>query len=158
MKELEEFYRTHRTRLVVSICRKVGGNYDVAEDVVQEAFMRAISFYPSFDPERGKLSSWFNKIMYNAMRDVQNRGVEDLSTMSEDCSADDVMGGETRLDSRARTILAEDIRKVKNKLHRRVLYLFYVLGYSSKEISMIEVGVSQSNVTTIAMRFKKQVN
>lgn len=138
--------------------RHVGGNREIAEDVVQEAFARALKFYPSFDFERGKFSSWFNSILYNALRDVQNQNKSTVEIEVADYNAEDIlnMGSEGMTDE-MRAVVVSSLKAVKNQKHRRVLELFYTMGYSSKEIAMIERDVTQSNVTTVVMRFKNSL-
>ncbi len=133
------------------IGRIMRGDYAAAEDVVQEAFRRAWQFYPSFDPEIGNLHSWFNSIVFNSLRDIQREMRGQPSTSDKDISWEDVLTDVTQ----KKEDLPKFISEVKNKKHQQVLYLFFILGYTSTEISEIEEGITVSNVTTIINRFKE---
>lgn len=159
MNNIEEFYRDNYNRLVNTILRKVGGHRDIAEDVVQESFTRAVKFYPAFNPELGDFSSWFNSIMYNTLRDVQRLNKTVIMETPQDISILDVLEVDSLdLSPTLRSTIIDAIEKTKNEKHKRILSLFFITGYTSKEISIMETGVSQSNVTTIVMRFKKLIN
>jgi RNA polymerase sigma-70 factor (ECF subfamily) len=72
------FVTTHRTRALRLAWRLVGGDSDAAEDVTQEAFLKA---YRSLDGFRGeaKLETWFYRILvrqasnYRRWRAVRDR-------------------------------------------------------------------------------------
>ena len=90
---LEQFYIDNRLRLVKQMAWKLAGNYDVAEDVVQESFEKAIKYFPSFDPERGKLSTWFNTILYNVLRDYQTANKDAAEECIEEVSVESMING-----------------------------------------------------------------
>lgn len=150
MKQIEQLYTETKNGHIKLMSRILGGDMSTAEDVVQEAFCRALQYWPSYDPKRGPLKPWFNRIMFNALRDIQqeynNRPKEDC----EGISLEDVLSSNSLPET-----VVESIESVENDSHQRVLYLFYVLGYNSREISQIEEKMSQTNVTTIVNRFKE---
>ena len=74
-------------------------------------------------------------------------------TDSGDISCEDVL---TSVRGKSE-LIPQLIKTVESEKHRRVLELFFILGYSSKEISEIEERVSISNVTTIVGRFKEKL-
>ena len=118
--------------------------------MVQEAYCRALQYWPSYDPTRGPIKPWFNRILFNALKDIQreynNRPKEEV----EGLTLADVITSNQLPES-----VLERIEEVDNEKHQRVLYLFYILGYNSREISQIEEKMSQTNVTTIVTRFKE---
>jgi len=138
--------------------RILKGDYAAGEDVVQEAFYRAVKFFPSFDENRGKLSSWFNTILFNSLRDAQRSGRGMSSIEVDRLSPEDVFLQENFTNNPDLSKYVEkSIGEVQSERSRRVLYLFFILGYTSKEISQIEEKISQTNVTTIVTRFRKQL-
>lgn len=156
MTDIEHLYRDNH-RLYLNIIRQKVSDTSVAEDVLQEAYYRAVKFYPSYDPERGSLSKWFNKIMYNALRDEYCKDKVGLAKDVADCKPEDVIEDIYNLSQDKREFLYSNLNRVANKKHKRILYLFFVLGYSSSEICMIEDSVTQSNVTTVVNRFKESL-
>lgn len=149
MKQLEQQYIQTKDRQVKTMSRIMGGDFAAGEDVVQEAYTRAIQYFPTYDPSRGPMLPWFNRIMFNALRDVQREYKNRPTETCEELTVDDII---TSSDS-SETIL-DRIDQVKNDKHQQVLYLFYVLGYNSREISQIEEEVTQTNVNVIVKRFK----
>ena len=153
MSELEKLYRETFSGHVKLMTRILGGDHAAGEDVVQEAYARALKYWPSYDPKRGPLKPFFNKILFNALRDIQreykNRPTED----SEAFSAEDILPNPTH----SYDNIIELIETVENTNHQRILYLFFVLGYNSREISQIEEKMTQTNVTTILNRFKESL-
>lgn len=150
MKQLEEMYTQTKDGHVKMMSRILKGDYAAAEDVVQEAYCRALAYWGSYDPKRGPMKPWFNRILFNALRDIQreynNRPTED----SEAFSAEDILPNPTH----SYDNIIELIDTCHNTDHQRILYLFFVLGYNSREISQIEDKMTQTNVTTILNRFK----
>ncbi len=71
MTQLEKLYRDNRKRYVNMMSRILRHDRAGGEDVVQEAFCRALKFYGSYDERRGKLETWFNTILFNSLRDNQ---------------------------------------------------------------------------------------
>ena len=155
---IEAYYNDQYNKKVKTISRILGGDHAAAEDIVQEAFARALTFYPSYDSKRGSVDKWFNSIMFNALKDYQRNDKGIVHNDPEEFSIADVFDlKQTTLVNRINTVLSNAIEKVKNETHRRVLELFFIMGYSSREIPQIERGVSQTNVTTLVMRFKENL-
>lgn len=153
MQEIESLYRQDYDIKVRTMSRILGGDYAAAEDVVQEAFTRALKFYPSYDPELATVHTWFNAILFNALRDYQKekRGIS--SSTTEEVSPEDVISY-INVD---KTLIPEMIETIPNHKHRRILELFFVMGYTSSEISQIEDKTTVSNVTTIVNRFRERM-
>lgn len=155
MQELIDLYKEKYTLKVKQICRILNGDWAAAEDVVQEGFTRALAYKNSYNPDRGSLETWFNKILFNALRDVQNE-MRGRPLKDEGISAQDLFGEEDLLKRPYFwRLLKEKISEVKNAKHKQILELFFLMGYRSSEIAEIE-WVTQTNVTTVVNRFKKE--
>ena len=137
--------------------RRLGGDYHTAEDVVQEAFTRAVKFLPSYDPDVGPFHSWFNVILYNSLNDVRNSNRVVSEPLKEEIVVTDIFNTNKFQNEDFRKYLSSTISGVPNKKHREILRLFYIIGYSSKEIPNLVADTTQSNVTTIVQRFRKQL-
>ena len=128
------------------------------EDVVQEAFCRALKFYGSYDERRGKLETWFNTILFNSLRDNQRASKGSGQEESDKLSLENVFNLSALAASpELRKLISDGVEETRDHKHRRVLYLFCILGYTSMEISQIEEKVSQTNVTTIVNRFRDRL-
>lgn len=67
VREFEAFVASHRERAVGLAYRLLGGDGGAAEDVAQEAFVRAHRALPGFRGE-AKMSTWFHRILVNEVR------------------------------------------------------------------------------------------
>ncbi len=144
--DLPQFYRQSKEVLVKRIAKVLKYNKHLAEDIVQDAFLRAFVYLHTYDPERASLKVWFNKVLYNVLREYQDKYANILQ--------------EVHLES---PLLAEkedfyeEIMQVPLEKHREVLIYFYLFGYTSSQIAELVEGVSQTNVTTICNRFKRRL-
>lgn len=68
MNELiEAHYRKHRNNLVHRISFRAGGVQE-AEDVVQDAYVRAMQYFDSYDVTK-EFDLWFSRVLFNALKD-----------------------------------------------------------------------------------------
>lgn len=156
--KIEEYYKEVYRDKVKLITRILKGDKAGAEDVVQEAFCRALKFCDSYDRMRGTIDKWFNSIMFNFLREHQRMMHNRPTGKSKDISAEEVFKElHLQSNSASRELIISHIHKVVNESHRRVLKLFFVNGYTSTEISQVESDMTVNNVTTIVSRFRKAI-
>lgn len=142
--DLDAFYRKYRKPKIFLIKKFFGLSFDQAEDVFQTAALLAWKNLDRFDPDIANFSTWFNSILFNEARS-SGRKREAKSITTEEKSA------EHNFD-------LQDIgRKITvytdNRVHKTVLRLFYIQGYTGREIANILGNISVSNITTICNRF-----
>lgn len=154
---IEELYTDHYSTYVRLMNKILKGDYETAEDIVQESFEKAFRNSNQFDPNKGRIRTWFNKIMYTTLVDYQRRN-KDIETKPPDNVSNYEVVYDLPISMRdgIDKLIDEEISKVRNKKHRKVLHLFFIKGYTSKEIS-VHMSISQSNVTTIVTRFRQFV-
>jgi len=68
-RALARFYEAEVDGLYAFIFPRVGRDPSLAEDVVQETFLRALGRTGDYDPERGSLAVWLAWLARNAIRD-----------------------------------------------------------------------------------------
>jgi len=144
---LEHLYKTGRKGYVYKINYYLR-NYAMAEDLVQEAFVKAFSKLDQYDPTKGPLKGWFNSILFSVMWNHKRSIKRQPFTV-------DVMD---YLDSgdfayHEDQSLIKTLDEVKNVAHRRVLVLHLVLGYSLAETADISKE-QQGNVRKIVQRYR----
>lgn len=66
--QIEKYYADNQRALVKAYKRRCGDNIDVAEDVVQDAFVLALTYSDSYNPEYCNFKAWFDRILLNAFR------------------------------------------------------------------------------------------
>lgn len=151
---LEKFYRDNYNILVKMTSNRVGG-MENAEDVVQEAFLRAVTYLDTYDPDRVKFSTWFNPILKRAMYDfkrVETRQGMALQSYEEEATEELPWDAESEA-------IQEEIRKLiesKPDNHRAVLSLAFLQGYPRRAIVEI-TDEGAENVGKILTRFKNEL-
>src|SRR4051812_48960286 len=77
----ENMYR-ESYRKIFNFAKRLCGNYDQAEDLTQEAFMRA---YSAIDTHHsgGKVDNWLMRIVYNLFLDSRRRASRRVKEVNE---------------------------------------------------------------------------
>ena len=140
--EIVELYKDK----VFQLCYRMLGNRHEAEDIAQEAFLRAYVNIHSYDTKR-KFSTWLYRIATNLSidrirkkkpdyyLDAEVAGAEGLTMYSQ--VAADVMLPEDEVESlELQEIIQNEILKLPDK-YRSVIVLKYIDELSLKEISEI---------------------
>lgn len=133
---IEEFYRLHYERLVKIVTPRLDRNYSVAEEAVQDAFVKAITFFSAFDPDQKEFGAWFNSILNNCVKDAankeKNRGMSLATVENIPCS---------RNFSPILNITKEEItgsiRTMKESTAKNVIDLYFNKGLEPRHICSI---------------------
>lgn len=152
-KTLEEFYIKHYREFCKRVSNRAGGAYN-AEDVVQEAFLRAFNYWDSYDPNRSALGAWFNTILNNSLKDfMHDQRMEGMTTEFEEDLHEPQPMSQTS---------AHMLRKIKHLIDskrdgtREVLNLYFIHNYKPREIvKVLDVNVKAVNMCVL--RFKQEV-
>ena len=157
--EEKEAYREVVERYQDKLLRYVGslvGNKDKAEDVVQEAFIKAYINLRSFNTKR-KFSSWIYRIAHNeAINYIKKYSKE---TRLDDKQAEKLVGKSNIEEELERKEAIKILGKCLNKLpvkYKSVLVLYYLEDYSYEEISDI-LRIPTGTVGTRLNRGKKML-
>ena len=139
VRAFEQLYRRHHRRIHGVIARLVGHAGERAEDLTQEAFVRAWQALPAFRFESA-VSTWLHRLAVNtALMELRSRrGGEALET------GDEVLELHATPDSTQRTLLGADLEKVVATLPpraRAVLVLHDIEGWKHEEIA-VELGMA----------------
>ena len=129
------FVRRYQAR-VVGLAMTVVGNRAVAEEVAQEAFVKAWRHAASYDVRRGRVTTWLLTITRNTAIDAVRYRRE--SPMDPDILTDVLLAGDTSPDTADRWTTTEEIRDAlaalpPNQSRPVVLMTFY--GLTANEIA-----------------------
>lgn len=145
---LTELYAGHK-RSLTSKLYPYTHNLDTAEDLVQDAFVRALVCFDQYDASKSSLKTWFTKIMFsclwNKLREIRKTPTTfDISDVveSEFLAYEDTPS------------LAPYIDAVKNSTHKAVLAGYFIFGYTPNEVAKL-LGVERANVRKIVQRFQE---
>jgi RNA polymerase sigma-70 factor (ECF subfamily) len=129
------FVRRYQAR-VVGLAMTVVGSRAVAEEVAQEAFVKAWRHASSYDVRRGRVTTWLLTITRNSAIDAVRYRRE--TPMDPDILTSVLLGGDTSPDTADRWTTTEEIRDAlaalpPNQSRPVVLMTFY--GLTASEIA-----------------------
>jgi RNA polymerase sigma-70 factor (ECF subfamily) len=140
VRAFEALYRRHAGRVHGVIVRLVGSHGSRAEDLTQEAFVRAWQALPAFRFEAA-FSTWLHRLAVNtALMELRRRG-----SRPQDDGDDDALEWLGVADSAGYlTALSRDLERAVASLPpraRAVLVLFDIEGWTHEEIA-VELGMA----------------
>lgn len=152
---IEQFYKENYPMLVKKISSRRMQEAD-AEDVVQEAFYRALKYKDSFNSDRQEIGAWFNTILNNTFKDYRHANFTgDFSFVEEEHMEERDEAEEKWLDKDLLEKVRSEVALLK-KNQRDVVELVVLNGYKYKEASQI-LDESIANIKKIVYRFKQNL-
>ena len=152
-EEIEKHHRKNFDRLVIVYSHRSGGRWG-AEDVVQEAFSRALKYSNSFDGDKQEFGGWFNGILNNALRDYKKD--ERLLGMSVEYTEDmDELTPLLEWESDLLIAINKDIGRKPVQV-RQALWLYLFRQYKPREIAQV-VDMSNAHIRTAVKEFKQEM-
>lgn len=153
-REVEEHYRKNRNTIIKKLTFKAGSVQD-AEDVVQEAYCRALKYIHAYNPNEFEFSRWFSRLFQNVWRDVladkyQRGKPEEIDEKDFICY---------KFESNAPQLMElvyDAIFATENPDHREILTLYLIYGYKLREVADI-MGWRSGSVNQVLYRFKDEL-
>jgi len=138
-----------------NISYRITRNQEIAEDVLQEAFVNAFQHIESYQ-RKASFGAWLKKIVVNkAISHLRKQQLE----FTEINDRLDISNENNEVDEREINMKVETVREAILKLPNgfRVVFSLYLLeGYDHKEIAEI-LGISESTSKTQYNRAKKKL-
>jgi len=139
---------------LIIYCERLVGDRDAAEDIAQEAFIKAFEHLQNFDSKKSRFSTWLYRIATNKAVDYlrqQKRRVptEDIELVAETATPDYAAQDEHK---RLRTA----VTKLEPPTHRQAIEAYYWRGKSYQAIAE-ECNVPVNTVRTWLRRAKQQL-
>jgi RNA polymerase sigma-70 factor (ECF subfamily) len=148
---LDELYRLHRRR-ALAVARRILGDADEAEDVVQEVFSKLYAQGVRFDG-KAAVSTWLHRILVNSsinsMRARKRRGRLEAEPGGVEDPLEAVLGNEQR------ALFLEGLTEL-SKQHREVLSLRELRGFSYPEIAAL-LGLPEGTVKSALNRARARL-
>ena len=127
---IEKVERSQKSlrRFLVSVC---SGDGDLADDIAQETYLKAYLALDNFQ-DKGSFNSWILKIGYNTfLNQVRARRINIPIEEAEEQAGDENTDEKFRYENLYQALESLSARE------RSAITLFYLEGYSSKEIADI---------------------
>jgi RNA polymerase sigma factor (sigma-70 family) len=144
------FVRRFQDR-VYGVARLIVGETRMAEDVAQEAFLRAWRCAPNFDPRRGSVITWLHAITRNLAIDALRRrrtGPVDLDILMLEPDTQAKAPDEMAADADAGSRLREAVGHLPLEQRRAVILAFFY-GQTARDISIgerIPLGTAKTRI------------
>ena len=135
---------------MLAVARGIVGRSDVAEDVVQESFVRVWRWAHRYDPDKGPAYAWLVRIVRNRALSAKDRLHR---REGPQCELDADMPDQAEPDPADRAIRSEAARQVQACLanlplnHRRSVALVYFEGLTHRELAArlgVQLGTAKS--------------
>jgi RNA polymerase sigma factor (sigma-70 family) len=145
--------------MVFTLAIKIVKNRELAEEVSQDAFLKAFKYLPKFKGD-SKFSTWLYKIAYNTSLDSIKKNVNQYNNVAiDEITVNYISSVETILDGIEREERAEIINNCLEQLpedEKAILLFFYFKELSLKEI--VEVtSMSETNIKVKLHRARKKL-
>jgi RNA polymerase sigma-70 factor, ECF subfamily len=141
---------TRHGPFALRVARRLIPDAAVAEDVVQEAMIRAWSQARHFDPSRARFTTWLYRIVANLCIDHRRR-VQPAQMPEEFDAVDPAVGADEMLETdETRTALARALRELPAR-QRAAMTLVYDEGMSGAEAARV-LGLSAKAVERLLAR------
>lgn len=142
-----------------AFARRIMNNSHEAEDIVQEAFLRAWHHAAQWQAGRAKLSTWLHSIVYHLC--IDNHRKNKLNTVHLDEGIDDDENSEipAAADNLLKEELSEQVELALQKLperQRTAIALCYYQGLSNLEAAEI-LGVSVAALESLLARGRRSL-
>lgn len=119
--------------LMMSVARRYVGDYDIAQDVLQDAFIKVFTSLRSFSG-KGSLDNWIRRIVVNsALEYLRSKDI-----LHECIDIEDIASSVIANDSVIDEISTEELLNIISSLpsgFRTVFNMFAIEGYTHKEIA-----------------------
>lgn len=139
---LNEYYEKTRLSHVKQLQRKFKLSKEDAEDVVQEAFIRAYNSFHNFNPKKGALGAWFYTILIRSFNAFQRR---DYAYAREKEIAELVAGPEA---------VEYDLPSFETERQKEVYLKICIEGLTLEQVAE-QLEVAPKSVKQILYRIKK---
>lgn len=152
-KELEKYYKDNYSELCKRAHFRCRDKVD-PEDIVQEAFTRALEFLDSYNPNLKPFGAWFNTILNNSIRDhLRHEHIYGFSVEYDEFLDEPYTPKE---EERQMFNLIKQRIAEKGDVYSDILYLYFLCEYRPREIAKI-VDATGANIRKIVERFKKDI-
>jgi len=154
----EELVRRYSVGLIIH-CEQLVGDRDDAEDIAQEAFVKAYLGLKNFDSEKARFSTWLYKIATNLAIDFLRAkrlrvNVEDIETIAETTIP-------TFIDDERQVEIANAVHTLRPPEYGRVIEAYFWQGKSYQEIAdeeHVPINTVRSRLRRAKLQLKEKLS
>jgi len=157
-KRFQNYYEEYMSQVYGYVYMRVGRDRQLAEDLVSEAFMKALEHFDTFSEKDGSFRAWIFKITKNHLIDYYRssksksvESLEDLGNVLQD-KADIEEDAKSGIEKEK---LYEALKSLPEE-KRELVVMKYLTGYSYKEIAEI-LGEDENKIRVKTFRTIKEL-
>ena len=154
---IEQHYRENAERLTKTVRYRVGGSHALAEDVVSEAYARALRYWSSFVKGDKGFDPWFRGILNNTCRSLQDKERSQGAITETDYKESIMAISAPDHLQVASNIIKDEVRGIVKERDKNIVHLYYNLQYSAKDIKDVVEGTTIGSIKMVLKRFKEMV-
>jgi RNA polymerase sigma-70 factor (ECF subfamily) len=159
----EHLYRIH-SRRVFALCLRMTGNFSLAEDLTQEAFLQVFRKVQSFRGESA-FSTWLYRLVFNIflmkkrIKGLNETSLEEtLGTEGDSPTLKALVRSDPQLSGVVDRVILKDALKQLPRGYKKIFLLHDLLGYEHHEIAAAlgcAIGTSKSQLHKARMRLRR---
>jgi RNA polymerase sigma-70 factor (ECF subfamily) len=149
----EELVQRYHVGLIIH-CERMVKDRDDAEDIAQEAFVKAYLQLNKYNSEKSRFSTWLYKIATNLALDYLRKQKRKMNVDDVEVLAEATMP--TYLEDEMRQTMRDAVKSLVPPEYRRVIEAYYWDGKSYQEIADAE-GIPLNTTRTWIRRAKQQL-
>lgn len=151
---IEKHFKFNYRTMVKRVKYRTNNNEADAEDVVMEAYTRALKYKDTF--EMGSpFNNWFGRIVSNSLKDWKAEQFN--HSISEEFDEQEIEPiPDFKLESQLLEIIHQHIQGLKNEQIKEILCLYFTHGFKTREVSQIS-DVNYNTVHSVIKRFKQSM-
>lgn len=158
-KEFEKFYNTHVDKVYRFVFFRVGGNKELAQDLVSEIFIKALEHFSDYD-ETKSTSAWIITIAKNHLANYWRDKKPTSSLPEDEAESNDDFWLKSAISLSKKDALKREVGELLQKLDentREIVTFHYILGYNYAEIAAMK-NMSETAVKVAAHRAIKKLS
>jgi RNA polymerase sigma-70 factor, ECF subfamily len=153
INKYEQLVNRYHVGLIIH-CERLTGDRESAEDIAQEAFIKAYERLNEFDSSKSRFSTWLYKIATNKAIDYLRANKRTVPTEDIEILAD-IAAPDYAAEEQNRHV-RDAVAKLQPPTHRQVVEAYYWQGKSYQEIAD-ELNTPINTVRTWLRRAKEQL-
>ena len=156
--DMFKLVETHYTNNFPTLVKKISFRLtkEEAEEIVQEAYYRALKYIHAFNPYEFEFQRWFSRILSNVRKDFVAEKFGRPSHVDIDERSEEFMGESLSTNYALMQVIQDEIFEVKDENHREILTLYFIFNYHLRDIVQI-VDMKMGTVNQILTRFKARL-
>jgi RNA polymerase sigma factor (sigma-70 family) len=133
---LRKLYQKYE-KLIYSFSYKMTGDHEVAEEVIQEVFLKLWKKHAPYEESKGKFSSWLLTMTRNTSLDAirKRRKYESIGYMEKDSLRVTYDTPENIMEWKEKGSIVRDCISQLKQDQQNIIHLFYYKGHTQQSIS-----------------------